>query len=95
MALEEMGRKISRQFVLFYERGTGIIYRIPDQPGCLCPPLLESMPYLTAVSEVGKAGQHALAGDAVIVWMQPREADLRNLFPLGRTNYYWHSVIDG
>jgi len=39
-----------------------LVYRIPDQPGCLCPPLLESMPYLTAVSEVGKAGQHALAG---------------------------------
>lgn len=77
--------------------GEVLVYLISDQPGCLpvCPLLLESMPYLTAVGEVEKAGQHAPAGDAVIVWMQPRKADLRNLFPLGRTNYYWHSVIHG
>jgi len=68
---------------------TGIIYRMSDWPGCLWPLLLESVPYLTAVSEIGKA---AIAGDAVIVWMQPRKTDSRNLFPLGRSNCYWHSL---
>jgi len=37
-------------------------------------------------SEIGKAGQDAIAGDAVVGWVQPGKADLRNLFPLGRTN---------
>lgn len=63
------------------------VYRISGQPQCLCLLLLELI-----VGLGGRSTRHTVAGDAVVGWAQPKKADLRNLFPLGRTNYYWHSV---